>query len=47
MTYHKNWESPQLFIHGNIEKITAQLIKQKQLGGLDDFGVPGIEGISI
>ena len=38
----KVWKKPALLIHGDVAKITAQVIKPKELGSMDDFGIAGI-----
>lgn len=38
----KAWKKPALLIHGDVAKITAQVVKPKQLGADDDFGISGI-----
>lgn len=38
----KNWSAPALMSHGRIEELTEQIIKDKQLGSSDDFGINGI-----
>ena len=42
-TKKRVWQKPQLTKHGSVEEITLQTIKPKQLGVIDDFGVPAIE----
>jgi hypothetical protein len=42
MKTQKNWTSPRLTSHGSVKEITAQLVKPKQLGSSDDFGVSGV-----
>ena len=39
----KTWNAPKLSVFGDVEKITMQkVIKPKQLGSSDDFGINGI-----
>lgn len=42
----KTWNAPKLSVFGNVEKITMQTIKPKQLGSRDDFGIDGISSPS-
>lgn len=39
----KTWTSPSLTVYGDVTAQTKQMIKPKQLGGVDDFGVPNVQ----
>lgn len=38
----KDWVAPELTVYGNVDHLTLQVVKSKQLGSSDDFGIAGI-----
>ena len=38
----KEWHTPVLTVYGDVKELTLQIVKAKQPGSVDDFGVSGI-----
>lgn len=42
------WTAPEIVVYGDLAELTqAPPVKLKTPGGIDDFGVPGVQDLSL